>query len=39
VHDVFHVGLLKPYHGEPPEEPVAQPPLENGACCLYRYGF
>jgi hypothetical protein len=30
IHDVFHVGLLKPFHGEPPEQPPVLPPLQNG---------
>lgn len=30
IHDVFHVGLLKKYHGSPPEGPPALPPLFHG---------
>ena len=30
IHDVFHVGLLKPFRGSPPVLPPALPVLENG---------
>jgi hypothetical protein len=30
IHDVFHVGLLKPFYGEQPLQPPALPPLQNG---------
>ena len=31
LHDVFHVGLLKKFHGAPPQEPPALPPVRHGA--------
>jgi hypothetical protein len=34
IHDVFHVGLLKTSHGEPPSTPAAQPPIRHGQACL-----
>ena len=34
LHDVFHVGLLKKFHGEPPQEPPARPPVRHGAIIL-----
>jgi hypothetical protein len=30
IHDVFHVGVLKPFRGTPPTTPPALPPLHNG---------
>ena len=30
IHDVFHVGLLKPYRGAPPMLPPVLPTMENG---------
>jgi hypothetical protein len=32
-HDVFHVGLLKPYHGATPTGPGVLPPTKNGCTC------
>jgi hypothetical protein len=31
IHDVFHIGLLKKYHGPAPDAPPALPPLLHGA--------
>jgi len=33
LHDVFHVGLLKPFHGTPPGAPPPLPPIQNGQAC------
>jgi hypothetical protein len=33
IHDVFHVGLLKPFHSTPPSSPRTLPPLRHG--CAY----
>ena len=30
IHDVFHVGILKPFRGTPPSSVPALPPLRNG---------
>jgi hypothetical protein len=30
IHDVFHVGVLKPFRGTPPSTPPALPPLRHG---------
>jgi hypothetical protein len=31
LHDVFHIGLLKKFHGAPPQEPAPLPPVRHGA--------
>jgi hypothetical protein len=35
IHDVFHVGVLKPFRGTPPTAPPALPPLHHG-CLLHQ---
>lgn len=34
LHDVFHVGLLKPFRGEPPSTLPPLPPTQHGQVCL-----
>jgi hypothetical protein len=34
IHDVFHVGLLKKFHGEPPQAAPELPPLHHGCVCM-----
>jgi hypothetical protein len=34
LHDVFHVGLLKKFHGAPPDSPAPLPPIHHGAVVL-----
>jgi hypothetical protein len=33
IHDVFHVGLLKKFSGEPPLESGSLPPIRHGRAC------
>lgn len=30
IHDIFHVGVLKPFHDSPPSAPPPLPPLQHG---------
>jgi hypothetical protein len=34
LHDVFHVGLLQPFKGEPPAETLAVPLVHHGWVCV-----
>jgi hypothetical protein len=34
LHDVFHVGMLKPFQGEQPSSSGALPPIHHGRACL-----
>jgi hypothetical protein len=34
LHDVFHVFVLKKFHGHPPLQPGQLPPIKNGRTCV-----
>jgi hypothetical protein len=34
LHDVFHIGLLKKFCGEPPQAMIALSPIRHGRACL-----
>jgi hypothetical protein len=34
LHDIFHVGLLKSFRGEPPSVPGTLPPICHGRACI-----
>jgi hypothetical protein len=34
LHDIFHVGLLKKYHGPSPDSQDVLPPIRHGKACL-----
>jgi hypothetical protein len=38
LHDVLHVGLLKKFHGTPPQEPPTLPPVHHGTIVLSQSG-